>query len=113
MMTPNTRTRLGGLMHARTITTLLLCATALTACTTSDPAPAPDKPAATTAAPTLDQAQLTQQCVDAVAELPVDANGSVPSEPVPAECTALSDSDYLDAYMDGINQANQDALNAR
>lgn len=96
-----------------TTVTLLLLAAALTACTSSDPAPAPDKPAATSAAPTVDQATLVQQCVDAVALITPSADGSVPSEPVPAECADLSDSDYLDAYYDGLAQANKAALNDR
>ena len=99
-------------MHTRTAAaTLLVLAATLTACTTTDPAP--DKPAAATSTPAPSHAELIQQCTDAVANLPVGEDGEVPSDPVPAECTGLSDSDYLDAYMDGINQANQDALNAR
>lgn len=105
-------------MRTRTTTvTLLLLAAALTACTSSDPAPAPDKPAATTAAPTIDKAQLVQQCVDAIAEVisarPADFDPETDSDPQPTECDAVPEDEYLDAYYDGLAQANEAALNAR
>lgn len=89
-------------------TAIALCAAllvTLTGCTKTNPAPA-----ATEAAPaaTLSHAQVTRQCIDAVAALPAEpSSGEVPSEPVPLDCLPLSDSEYLDAYMRGIRQANQ------
>jgi hypothetical protein len=85
---------------------------ALTACSsdTSQDKPA-DKPSTSApATPALSKAQLAQQCTDAVAALTPNADGEVPSEPVPAECAQLSSSEYLDAYMDGISQSNQQGI---
>lgn len=95
-------------MRTRTAAASILLAASLTACGTT---PAPDKPAATSsAAPKVDKAATVKACVDAVAELPAGPDGSVPSDPVPTECTDLSDSEYLDAYMDGISQANREGI---
>lgn len=71
-----------------------------------------DKPTATaqpTVTKTVDQAAVRQACVDAVADIPADDSGQVPSEPVPDACKSLSEHDYLNAYMDGIEQGNQQA----
>ncbi|MFM9542308.1 hypothetical protein [Streptomyces turgidiscabies] len=103
-------------MNARTAAvTVLLALAAFTAGCSSDSTT--DKPAATATpaaspTPSIDQAAARQACVDAVAAIPADDNGEVPSEPVPDECKALTDGDYLDAYMDGIGQANQDGRDA-
>jgi hypothetical protein len=51
--------------------------------------------------------------MDAVAEIAKQSAGEVPSEPTPTPCAPLSDSEYLDAYMDGIMQSNRDALEER
>ncbi|RLV66341.1 hypothetical protein STAN_1862 [Streptomyces sp. CBMAI 2042] len=92
-------------MRTRTATTVILLLAALTGCSAESGTP---EPAATTsAAPTADKAATVQACVDAVAGLPAGEDGSVPSEPVPAECAGLSDGEYLDAYMDGIEQSNK------
>ncbi|MFJ9887167.1 hypothetical protein ACIQRW_15035 [Streptomyces sp. NPDC091287] len=95
-------------MRTRTAAASILLAAALTACSaeTSTPEPA----ATTSAAPKVDKATTVKACVDAVAELPAGPDGSVPSDPVPAECTDLSDSEYLNAYMDGINQSNREGI---
>lgn len=100
-------------MRTRTITAaLLLTALATASCSSADP-----KPAATvtvtadaSASPALSKAEITEQCIDAVAQRAADTTGAeVPSEPTPAPCAGLSDSDYLDAYMDGISAANNAA----
>lgn len=102
------RTRL----TAATLGTALLLAG--TGCSSdSEPKPTPTKTVTVTATPTLSKAELTQQCTDAVALLPAGDDGSVPFEPVPTECAALAENEYLDAYMDGINQGNRDALQDR
>ncbi|MEW2578384.1 hypothetical protein [Streptomyces syringium] len=88
-------------------TVAALCAAlliTLTGCTKTNPAPA-----ATEAAPaaTLSHAQVTKQCIDAVAARSAEQTGETQFEPVPLDCLPLSDSEYLDAYMRGIRQANQ------
>lgn len=85
---------------------------ALTGCASSGDAK-PVETVTTTASPSVDKARVTQACMDAVAEIPADENGEVPSEPTPAACAPLSDSEYLDAYMDGIAQANRAAIAER
>lgn len=91
----------------------LLALAALTGCSSTDSTNKPSTPTPTpTVTHTVDQAAARQACADAVAALPADTNGQVPSEPVPDECKTLSDSDYLDAYMDGIQQSNQEGRDA-
>ena len=92
-------------------TALLLLA--LTGCSSSDPDPKPAVTVTATPSPTIDKAAITQQCTDAVTEVAKQATGEVPSEPTPAPCAGLDDSEYLDAYMNGISQANRDALDQR
>ncbi|NUL09081.1 hypothetical protein [Streptomyces lunaelactis] len=92
------------------ITAALLLA--LTGCSSSaDAEPAKTVTATTTAPPELSKAESRQQCVDAVADVATDSEGTsadgVPFEPTPAPCTQLSEHDYLDAYMDGIMQHNK------
>lgn len=103
-------------MNTRTATCAALLALAfLTAgCSNDNTTDQPSSAQSTTAAatPTVDQAAARQACVDAVAAIPVDENGEVPSEPIPDECAELSEGDYLDAYMDGIQQSNQDGRDA-
>ncbi|MFF7200506.1 hypothetical protein [Streptomyces sp. NPDC008141] len=89
---------------AAIIAALLL---ALTACSGED---APDKPAVTvtaTKAPALTKAEIAKQCTDTVAALEPNENGEIPSEPVPAQCKGLTTNEYLNAYYDGIQQANK------
>ena len=85
----------------------------LTGCSSGDAEPAKTVTATTTAPPQLSKAEQTRQCVDAVADVAAAASGEVPSEPTPAPCASLNDSEYLDAYMDGISQANRAALDQR
>ncbi|MFD3655977.1 hypothetical protein [Streptomyces sp. NPDC058620] len=93
-------------MTTRTAATLILLAATLTACTSTDPAP--EKPAATSA-PALSKAEITRQCVNAIAEAvsnrPADFDPETDSDPQPAACDALSEAEYMDAYMDGLSQA--------
>ncbi|MEW2570481.1 hypothetical protein [Streptomyces sp. NPDC047070] len=98
-------------MHARTAlaAALLALAAATAGCgsdSSNDEPSKSDKPAAS-ASPSVDEAAALQACVDAVADIPAGDNGEVPSEPVPDECADLDEGDYLDAYMDGIEQSNE------
>ncbi|MFD3640971.1 hypothetical protein [Streptomyces griseus] len=94
-------------MRTCTAAAAVLLVAALTACSAETSTPEPTT--TTSAAPKVDKATTVKACVDAVGELPADEDGSVPSDPVPAECADLSDSEYLDAYMDGIQQSNKQA----
>lgn len=71
-----------------------------------------DKPAAATSAPaasvTPDQAAAQQACVDAV----LAAVEAGTDDTRPEECASLSDSDYADVYMDGLQQHNQEGRDA-
>ncbi|MEU7240310.1 hypothetical protein [Streptomyces sparsogenes] len=76
----------------------------------SNDKPAPRTTVATTPAkPTLSKVEVAKQCAAAIAKRPADDAGEIPSEPTPEPCKPLSDSEYLDAYMDGIHQANEAA----
>jgi len=103
-------------MRARRAATPVLLALALATagCSSNSTDDKPSKPttAAASSTPTIDQAAARQACVDAVAAIPADDNGEVPSEPIPDECASLSQADYLDAYMDGIEQSNQEGRDA-
>ena len=89
---------------------------ALTACSSSDPKPTPTVTATVTESPKLSKAEQTKACVDAVADVisarPDDFNTDTDSDPKPAECNDLSDSEYLDAYMDGLMESNKRARKA-
>lgn len=98
--------------HTRTTTVALAAAVVLlTGCTSSSEQPTePATSAPAASEPALTQAEITEQCVDAIAERAANTtDAEVPSDPTPKPCTPLSDSDYLDAYMDGIQQANEAA----
>jgi hypothetical protein len=90
----------------------------LTACTT-EPEPDATVPPSPTAAATrtADAAELTRECVDAVAATigarPEDFDPENDSDPKPAACNALPEDEYLDAYMDGLSQSNRAALEER
>lgn len=103
-------------MHIRRATAAALLALALGAagCSSQSDDGKPSEPttAAASSTPTVDEAAVRQACVDAVANIEADANGEVPSEPVPDECSSLSQADYLRAYMDGIRQSNQEGRDA-
>ncbi|MGW1463853.1 hypothetical protein ACWCPT_05795 [Streptomyces sp. NPDC002308] len=108
MMSPTDHHQ-GDTMHARTIAAAALLTATLVGCSSTT---TPDAPATqpATSAPALSHAEQIEQCTAAVADIPAGPDGSVPSDPVPAECTALSDSEYLDAYYDGLAQSNKDGL---
>ncbi|MGW6557902.1 hypothetical protein [Streptomyces hydrogenans] len=101
-------------MRIRPITAAagLLLALTLTACSSSEE-PATDKPtaSATTAAPTttapVDLTAATEACIEAVRQsLKTTPTGEDLERPT--ECEPLDDSAYLEAYMKGLQQRNQD-----
>lgn len=99
---------------ALTLAAVLLLAGAAVGCSDSEDTPA-DKPSPVAASsagetPAVSAEEAAQACVDAVAELEPGEDGSVPFEPAPDECASLSDSEYLDAYMDGIAQSNREGI---
>lgn len=99
-------------IHATAITAAALLA--LAACNSdSDPKPprATRTPSAATTEPAPSKAEMTAQCTAAVAALPPGPDG-VPFTPTPPPCAGLSDHEYLNAYMDGIAQANQNGRDA-
>lgn len=87
-------------MRLHTITAGAILALALTACSAAPPAE-PAQPPSASASPTLDKAKAIQLCIDAVAAQPAD------EESKPAECEPLSESEYLDANLKGVQQHNQ------
>ncbi|MEU9861316.1 hypothetical protein AB0D99_10590 [Streptomyces sp. NPDC047971] len=98
----------------RRLTAAAIAATAallaLTGCSsqTSDNSP-PTAP--TTTAPALSAAEQREACVDAwaatIGARPADFNPETDTDPTPDACTSLSESDSLDAYMDGLQQTNK------
>ncbi|MGW1814083.1 hypothetical protein ACWCQM_11055 [Streptomyces sp. NPDC002125] len=87
----------------------------LTACGGSTTEDKPATPATTAAAtPTLDAAEVTQECIDAVAATvgarPDDFDPENDSDPKPDACKSLSEDEYMDAYMDGLTEANKQGL---
>ncbi|HEY9374918.1 hypothetical protein [Streptomyces sp.] len=100
-------------MHRRPIAAAALLLTALTACSGpgDDPKPAPT--VTVTASPSLSREEAVKGCVDAVVERALAETGEVPSEPRPAGCESLTESEYLDAYMDGLSEANRRGLESR
>jgi hypothetical protein len=100
-------------MHARTTAcAALLALAALTTGCSSQSSDEPDKPTSTTATatatPAADSAADRQACVDA-SKAAVEADND---DTKPAECEGLTESDYLDAYMDGLEQHNQEGRDA-
>lgn len=96
-----------------TIAAAAVAALLLVGCSSSDngkdkPGKTPATTAATTKTPALSKAEVTRRCVNAIADRAANANGEVPSQPIPESCRPLSDDEYLDAYMEGIHQANHD-----
>ncbi|WPB88705.1 hypothetical protein [Streptomyces malaysiensis] len=62
------------------------------------------------ATPAAEKAETTRRCVDAIADrAAAHKGGAVRSHPVPEPCARLSDADYLDAYMEGLEQAHRAA----
>lgn len=85
----------------------LLALAALTAgCSSASTDDKPSKAESTTAAatPTVDAVTDRAACVDAV-KAAVDADTD---DIKPDECASLSESDYLKAYMEGLEQHNQE-----
>jgi hypothetical protein len=100
-------------MRTRTATvTAVLLAAALAGCSSGGDAE-PAKTVTTTASPKLSKEEVTRQCVDALTERAMESEGEVPFDPTPAPCAPLGDSEYLDAYMDGISEANRAGLEER
>lgn len=100
-------------MRTRTAITAVLLTAALAGCSSGDAEPKETVTATTTVSPSPDKAQVTQACVEATTERAKAAAGEVPFDPTPAPCAPLSDSEYLDAYMDGISEANRSGLEER
>lgn len=100
-------------MRIRTFTAgVALLAAAAAGCSSGGNAePTPTK--TVTATPSLSKEQVTAACVEAATERAKAAAGEVPFDPTPAPCAPLSDSEYLDAYMDGISEANRSGLEER
>ncbi|WP_097865974.1 hypothetical protein [Streptomyces sp. rh34] len=95
-------------MRTRTAAAAILLGAALTACGTT---PTPDRPATTSSAPELSKTETLAQCVDAIAEAisarPADFDPETDSDPKPPECDDISEDEYLDVYMDGLQQSNE------
>lgn len=96
------------------VAVVLLLAGAAVGCSDSGGDEPASKPSTATSSPVekpaVSKEEAAQACTDAVAKLEPDEDGGVPFEPVPADCAALSDSEYLDAYTAGINQSNQEGI---
>lgn len=119
MMSPSSRNTLGETMRTRiTAAAILLALSGLTACssTDGDDKPSPTVTATVTESPKLSKAEQTQLCVAAVADVisarPDDFDPEADEDPKPEECNSLSDSEYLDAYMDGLAESNERAREA-
>ncbi|MEU5272319.1 hypothetical protein AB0G77_28015 [Streptomyces hygroscopicus] len=88
---------------AAVVTTLIL-----TGCSSGGDGGGKPSPTGTPAA--AEKAETTRRCVDAIAErAAANRGGAVRSHPVPEPCARLSDADYLDAYLKGLEQAHRDA----
>ncbi len=93
-------------IRAAAVGVVLLAGLAAGCSTAREAAPA-KSPKSPDASPSLSKAEVARQCIDAVA---AQATGN---EAKPKECAPLSDSEYLDANFQGIqqhNKAGQDAL---
>lgn len=97
-------------MHRRPIAAAALLLAALTACSSSSGDPKPVPTVTVTASPSLSKEQAAKACVDALTERAMESQGEVPFDPTPAPCAPLSDSEYLDAYYDGLSEANRRGL---
>ncbi|MFJ3950353.1 hypothetical protein ACIPXV_09810 [Streptomyces libani] len=81
---------------------VVLLAGLATGCSAAGEAAPSKSPKLPVASPSLSKAEVTEQCIDAVA---AQANGD---EDKPEECAPLSDSEYLDANFKGVQQHNED-----
>lgn len=93
---------------------------ALTACgaASNPPARPSDKQGAEASTATTTPAGTTadrQACIEAIADVidqrPDDFDPENDSDPKPDECAAITEDDYLDAYMDGLQLRNDRAVN--
>lgn len=84
---------------------------ALAACGTSED-PDPKGPAPATTHAKLSRADAMERCTDAVADLATGQDEAPSEEDLPKVCARLSDADRLDAYADGLAEANQRARDA-
>jgi pectin methylesterase-like acyl-CoA thioesterase len=99
-------------LYTRTTTAvigLLTTGLLLTGCSIggSDGKPIPTSAPKATTAPALSHAEIVRACTDAVTQIALDTVGEVPSAPRPAACVLLSESEYRDAYFDGIQQSHR------
>ncbi|GAA2315062.1 hypothetical protein [Streptomyces violaceusniger] len=95
-------------MGTRTVQAAAVIAIALllTGCSTGGDARDKTTPSSTPAP--AEKAEVTRACVDAIADrAAAHKGGAVRSHPAPAPCARLSDADYLDAYMKGLEQAHR------
>lgn len=86
---------------------VVLLASLAVGCSTAGEAAPTKSPKSPAASPSLSKAEVTRQCIDAVA---AQATGN---EAKPKECAPLSDSEYVEASFKGVqqhNKAGQDAL---
>lgn len=99
-----------------TVAAVVLIAMTVVGCSSSA---SDDKPAKTPTSqparptPTLDPAEARTACVDAIADAIQADNDPEDTGTRPDECKAVSDSDWLDVYMEGLrlhNKRNRDAL---
>ncbi|MEE4592752.1 hypothetical protein V2J94_12770 [Streptomyces sp. DSM 41524] len=92
-------------VHAAAVIAITLL---LTGCSTGGDVRDKSTPSGTPGA--AEKAETTRACVDAIADrAAAHKGGAVRSHPVPAPCARLSDADYLDAYMKGLEQAHRAA----
>ncbi|WAP53928.1 hypothetical protein [Streptomyces sp. S465] len=97
-------------MRTRTVkaATVVAATLILTGCSAGGEARDRRTPSGTPGA--AEKAEITRRCVNAIADrAAANKGGAVRSEPVPEPCARLSDADYLDAYMKGLEQAHQAA----
>lgn len=97
----------------RLTATALVAATltlALTGCS-SQKADNKPTPAATTTEAGIFPAEQREACVDAwavtISDRPADFDPETDTDPTPAACTGIPESDSLNAYMEGLMQSNR------
>ncbi|MEU5434365.1 hypothetical protein AB0G73_13435 [Streptomyces sp. NPDC020719] len=91
-------------MH--TVRTVVLGSTLLLALTACGGNSAPAAPSSNS------EAQIAEECKNAVAALPPDETGRIPSAPTPPACAPLTTPEYLAAYQEGVAQDEQTAQDA-
>jgi hypothetical protein len=100
----------------RTITTAVTAAILLagvTACGSSGAKPVPAVTAVTIATPKADiVAQCTAEVADVITNRPVGWDPETDEDAKPQVCSSLTDSEYLDAYGDGLQQSGKEARDA-